>query len=322
MSENWRPYAKPQQWRLRAQLLRTIRQFFAEHDVLEVETPLLCQATGTDPQLDFFVSQWQNGPQPKTLYLQTSPEFAMKRLIAAGSGSIYQICKAFRQGESGRFHNPEFTILEWYRLGFDLTMLMDEVSVLLHRLLPDLSIKKIEYRQLFQQYIQLDPLQFNRNSYRQTAEKLGFIDADRICADEHAIWLDFLFSHAIQPNLAKHQIDLVYGYPAVLSSLARLNENDPRISERVEVFINGIEVGNGYHELTDAKEQGRRFQREISYRKAQQLPAVTADLNLLAALQNGLPECSGIAIGLDRLLMIICNTSSIDEVLSFPVSRA
>lgn len=323
MVANWQPVADLQQLRRRAQLLADIRQFFAERGVLEVETPLLCHATGTDPNLDFFSSQFHCSPHHKTLFLQTSPEFAMKRLLAAGSGSIYQICKAFRNGEAGRFHNPEFTILEWYRVNFGLQQLMAEVAELLKTLLGShMQHLQVSYQHLFQERTALDPLVFERNVYRQFAIENGYPEANDLCGEDHGVWLDFLFSHCVQETMPKDTICLVYGYPAVHSSLARINLEDSRVAERFEVFVNGMELGNGFFELSDAMEQELRFDCEIEYRQAQDLVAVEKDQRLLDALKAGLPDCSGVAIGLDRLLMVADACDSIEQVLAFPLANA
>ncbi len=324
MTNGWQPLCSLEHLRHRAQMLAAIRQFFAQRQVLEVETPLLCHATGTDPQLDFFVSQYHAVPHSQTLYLQTSPEFAMKRLLAAGSGSIYQICKAFRNGESGRQHNPEFTILEWYRLGFDLQQLMDEVADLLQTLLADRHwrVSKISYRQIFADCTGLDALVFDRQQYAACAVSRGLAEADNLCGDDHALWLDFLFSHCVQPAQDAQTIWLIYHYPAIQSSLARLNSQDQRLAERFEVLIDGIELGNGFFELANAAEQEARFDAEIRYRRQHGLPAVSKDQHLLDALQAGLPDCSGIAIGVDRLLMIASRAAAISEVLAFPLGNA
>lgn len=326
MTTHWRPVADLQQLRRRAQLLAAIRQFFAQRAVLEVETPLLCRATGTDPNLDFFSSQFHNPPYQQTLFLQTSPEFAMKRLLAAGSGSIYQICKAFRNGEAGRFHNPEFTLLEWYRVGFDLQQLMDEVADLLLSLLvdtkPQLTVMQVSYQQIFREVTGLDALDFNPYTYRQIAISQGYPEAESLCGDEHALWLDFLFSHCVQQAMPPNTIVLVHGYPAIQSSLARIHPDDERVAERFEVFINGLELGNGFFELCDAREQDIRFEREMVHRQQHGLTLVAKDQLFLDALMAGLPDCSGIAIGLDRLLMIASGRDSIDQVIAFPFANA
>lgn len=291
--------------------------------MLEVETPLLCPATGTDPQLDFFSSQFNFPPTRPTLFLQTSPEFAMKRLLAAGSSSIYQICKAFRNGEAGRYHNPEFTILEWYRVGYDLRQLMAEVAELLLQLLQPfhaaLPAKQISYQQLFLDATGLDPLAFCSSDYEAYAAANALPEAVDLCGDDHALWLDFIFSHCVQRTMDKDTIYLLHSYPAIQSSLARLNADDSRLSERFEVFINGVELGNGFYELADPVEQEARFDKEIAYRLSHDLPVVSKDEAFLQALKFGLPDCSGVAIGLDRLLMIALGSESISDVLAFPV---
>lgn len=307
-------------------MLAAIRRFFDARDVLEVETPLLCRATGTDPQLDFFSSQFKFPPNQQTLFLQTSPEFAMKRLLAAGSGSIYQICKAFRNGEAGRYHNPEFTMLEWYRVGYDLWQLMAEVAELLQQLLQPfrgvLPIRQIGYQQLFLESTGLDPLVFSVDAYQAYALANALAEAVELCGNDHAMWLDFIFSHRVQQMMEPNTIYLLHGYPAIQSSLARLNLDDPRISERFEVFVNGVELGNGFYELADPVEQEARFEKEIAYRLMHDLPVVSKDDAFLAALRSGLPDCSGVAIGLDRLLMIALGSAAIEDVLAFPVADA
>ena len=325
MTESWRPACELENLRLRAQILTEIRAFFLQRQVLEVETPLLCRTTGTDPQLDFFATTLDSPPNYMQLFLQTSPEFAMKRLLAAGSGSIYQICKAFRNGESGRFHNPEFTILEWYRVGFTLQQLMDEVLALLQRLLAltgiKLSVRQISYQHFFREVTGLDALTFDRSAFRAFTRSNGFAEADSLCGDDHVLWLDFLFSHCVQPKMTPDCIFLLHDYPAVLSSLARINVLDAKVTERFEVFINGIELGNGFYELADVKEQEARFAKEIALRSHCGMKPVLMDRLFLAALQAGLPDCSGVAIGVDRLLMICSDARSIDAVLAFPLAK-
>ncbi|MCK5872364.1 MAG: EF-P lysine aminoacylase GenX, partial [Methylococcales bacterium] len=228
--DDWQPSCDVVQLQQRAQMLAAIRQFFADKQVLEVETPLLCQATGTDPQLNFFKSIYHFPPNNKTLYLQTSPEFAMKRLLAAGSGSIYQICKAFRNGEQGRFHNPEFTLLEWYRVGFDLHQLMDEVAVLICQLLSASvvikGIKKIRYSDLFFQKTGLDALTFCLKSYQDYAQHHNIAEAIALCENDPNLWCDYIFSFKIQPALIDNYLYLIHSYPASQASLARINADN------------------------------------------------------------------------------------------------
>ncbi len=322
---SWKPGCSLELLQKRAQMLALIRQFFADREVLEVETPLLCQAGGTDPQLDFFTTEFRFSSTPQKLFLQTSPEFAMKRLLAAGSGSIYQICKAFRNGEAGRFHNPEFSILEWYRVGFDLHQLMDEVAELIALVLkpqlPFLKAVKISYGELFLQKTGLNALEYSSEAYRQYALSESLPEAASVCENHHDLWLDFIFSHKIQPQLADNQIFLIHSYPVSQASLARINAENPFIADRFEVFVNGVELGNGFFELTDASEQRSRFEKEILFRQQKRLREVSADECFLAALEAGLPDCSGIAIGLDRLLMLLANENDIDRVLAFSVAK-
>ncbi|PPD43010.1 MAG: EF-P lysine aminoacylase GenX [Methylobacter sp.] len=325
MQEDWQPSCNLEFLRLRAQLVHGIRCFFLERGVLEVETPLLGHGIGTDPQLAFFTTEYCSLPLQQRLFLQTSPEFAMKRLLAAGSGSIYQICKAFRNGESGRFHNPEFTLLEWYRVGFTLPELMDEVDELFATLVAGHQLQaaqRISYQAVFHQYTGLNPLQFCHQDYCAYAMANGLPEAVALCGENHLLWLDVIFSHKIQPQLGANGLCMVYGYPACQPSLARASANNPHTVDRVELFMNGIELGNGYYELADAAEQERRFNKEIQIRQEQNLAPVIKDRRLLAALVSGLPDCAGIAIGLDRLLMVLGPAAAINETLSFAIDRA
>ncbi len=325
MFQDWRPTCSLDLLRLRAQTLSRIRQFFSERSVMEVETPLLSHSCGTDPQLAFFTSEYCFSPERQTLFLQTSPEFAMKRLLAAGTGSIYQIGKAFRNGESGRFHNPEFTLLEWYRVGFTLPQLMDEITDLIEALFVGKGLQetqRISYQDVFFLYTGLNSLEFSYQSYCAYAIESGLSEAISLCEHDHALWLDMLFSHKVQLNLGDNSLCLVYGYPACQSSLARINEHCDQITDRVELFMNGVELGNGYYELTDAKEQSMRFDTELAIRQENNLPIMVKDQRLIDALAAGLPECSGIAIGLDRLLMLLSGSKSIEDVLAFPIYRA
>jgi lysyl-tRNA synthetase class 2 len=249
----------------------------------------------------------------------------MKRLLAAGSGSIYQIGKAFRNGESGRFHNPEFTMLEWYRAGFTLPQLMDEIAELFEGLFSGQPLQKtqrISYQDAFTSFTGLDPLIFSYQDYCAFARECQLSEAVDICGYDHAVWLDFIFSHKVQPHLGENALSMVFGYPACQSSLARVNQQCALVTDRVELFINGVELGNGYYELADAEDQSRRFDRELAIRQQQKLPISVKDNYLIAALDSGLPECSGMAIGLDRLLMLLSGSASIDDVLGFPIRRA
>ncbi|MGR8933540.1 MAG: EF-P lysine aminoacylase EpmA [Gammaproteobacteria bacterium] len=326
MAADWRPNCSLQQLQNRAQLLQKIRAFFTAKGVLEVDTPLLCHGIGSDPNLDFFSTRYHIAPEGETLYLQTSPEFAMKRLLAAGSGSIFQICKAFRNGESGRFHNPEFTLLEWYRVGFDLSALMDEVTELLRYMGEDSpawqQVERYAYSDVFRRYTGLNALDFSPKAYLQCAVRQGLPEAEALCGGDHVMWLDLLFSHLVQPHLGQQALCLIYDYPACQSSLARFKPGQPLLTERVEIFVRGVELGNGFYELADVQEQERRFEEEIGQRRCKNLPVTQPDRRLLAALQEGLPDCAGMAIGVDRLLMLLGGCEHIDAVLAFPVASA
>ncbi len=300
-------------------MLEKIRAFFRRAGVMEVETPQLWPTAGTDPNLDCFPVDGGTC----TLYLQTSPEFAMKRLLAAGSGSIYQICRAFRRGEAGRLHNPEFTLLEWYRVGFDLSYLMDEVACLLHELLSNRTHGQLRftYEELFQQYIgvswQAPLLHLERQ-----AKVLGLTEASAVCGQERSLWLDFLFSHAIQPRLPAGTLVFVHDYPAPLAALARIKPDNPWVAERFEVFVDGVELANGYRELTDPIEQRARFEADLAWRRRAGLPLPPVDEAFLAALETGLPDCSGVALGVDRVLMLAQGRAAISDVLPFPLRLA
>jgi elongation factor P--(R)-beta-lysine ligase len=327
---NWQPTCEHSALIARAELYATIRRFFSARGVLEVETPLLCRHTGTDPNLQPFLSHYHRPGEPAgrglPLYLQTSPEFAMKRLLAAGSGSIYQICKAFRNEESGRYHNPEFTLLEWYRVGFELTDLMDEIDALLSELLtpkrPLGKSKRLSYREAFLRWVGADPLSASLEELSACAKAQGLEEATRLCGQDRTLWLDLLFSHKVQPHLGREGVSFVHDYPALLPSLARSKPGNDEVVERVEIFLDGMELGNGFRELADPKEQERRFDADLAVRRSQGQPEPEKDSRLLAALAAGLPDCSGIAIGLDRLLMIMTGAKAIDEVLAFLLARA
>ena len=327
-AQDWRPAADLETLRLRADLLARIRAFFAVRNVLEVETPTLSAAAFTDPHLHSFAT-FYSGPGSRhgqTLYLHTSPEFPMKRLLAADSGCIYQIAKVFRDGEAGRRHNPEFTLLEWYRLGFDHHRLMDEVAELVTELLSGrlslASSERLCYRELFQRYLNLDPHRVNVAELRMCAERCDLSIPPGMPTDAIDPWLDLLLTHVIEPHLGRGRLTFIYDYPASQAALARLRPGDPALGERFELYLNGVELANGFHELGDAGEQRRRFEAENAARQAQGLPITPIDEYLLGALAEGLPECAGVALGFDRLVMLAAGKASIQEVIAFPIDRA
>lgn len=306
-------------------MLAEIRDFFRRAGVMEVETPLCASAPTPDPALaSFWTSYLGPGyPTGKRLYLQTSPEFAMKRLLAAGSGPIYQISKAFRNGESGRWHNPEFTILEWYRLGWDHHALMAEVAALVQKILgADRPLEKHSYGDLFAQYLGLDAHAADSRELRACALRQGLAGAAKLELPDREAWLDFLLTACIEPRLGRDGLCFVYDYPASKASLARIRAGSPPVAERFELYIQGIELANGFHELADAKEQRRRFEQEADSRRRAGQEAPPLDEYFLAALDAGLPSCSGVALGVDRLLMLALGRQRIDEVIAFPLDRA
>lgn len=309
----------------RARLLADIRAFFLSKGVLEVETPVCSAAATTDPALESLATRY-TGPgeaQGKDLYLHTSPEFPMKRLLAAGSGPIYQICKVFRDGESGRLHNPEFTLLEWYRPGFDQHQLMDEMVELISGLLPEpLPVQRISYAELFQGHLGLDPHSCTAGQLREHALRLGVPGAESISLPDAAGWLDLLLTHCIEPHLGRGGICFVYDYPASQASLARIRPGDPPLAERFELYMEGMELANGFYELTSAEEQRRRFLFDLERRRDMGVKPVPMDERLLAALDRGIPECAGVALGIDRLLMRQTGAGHIRDVLAFPLDRA
>ncbi len=254
-------------------------------------------------------------------YLQSSPEFAMKRLLAAGSGPIYQVCRAFRDAESGRLHNPEFTLLEWYRPGFDHHGLMDELDTLMSRVLGSAgTTRRLTYREAFVEHGGLDVFEASTHALLARAEDSGLtLSGDSPV--ERDMLLDFLFSHVVQPALGDGRV-YVYDFPASQAALARVRATRPPVAERFELFLNGIEIANGYHELADADEQRQRFAADGVARKRLGLAQMPVDERLLAALTHGLPDCAGVAVGLDRLFMIAGGESSIQAMMAFPVARA
>jgi len=314
---HWRPSASLHTLRKRAALLARIRTFFAHRGVLEVETPLLSRSGNPSPAIDSLACASGDGQR----YLHTSPEFAMKRLLAAGSGPIYQICKVFRQGEQGRRHNPEFTLLEWYRPGMDYHALMDEVDELLQHLLGTPMSEKLTYAQLFRQHLDLDIHHASPSQLQACAARHG-LRTSLTSDDDLDCWRDLLLSHLIEPRLGHHKPLFVYDYPASQASLARLRSGPPTLAERFELYIQGIEIANGYQELTDPDEQRSRFLHEQEQRRHQGKTCPPVDEALLAALAHGLPDCAGVALGVDRLLMLQQGIENIEEALSFSWQRA
>ena len=322
LTDFWRPSAELATLRERARILAGIRAFFAARGVWEVETPILGRAPVTDPQLENLSSRFV-GPghaEGLALYLHTSPEYAMKRLLAADSGSIYQIARVFRQGEVGSRHNPEFTMLEWYRPGWNHQRLMNEVEALVSPILGvEGRARRLDYRHAFLDYVGIDPLTADVPMLRACAERLGITGIEM--GEERDPWLDLILSYHIEPQLGQDGLCFLQHYPASQAVLARLHPDDPRVAERFELYYRGVELANGFHELSDAAEQRRRFEQDQAVRRAQGLPEAPIDEALLAALAHGLPDCAGVALGLDRLIMLALDKGQISEVMAFDFER-
>ena len=306
----WQPSASLIAIQQRARVYRQIRAFFDVRECLEVDTPLLSPTTNTDVNIES-IKALNLG---QTRYLQTSPEFAMKRLLAAGSGAIYQICHAFREGEKGRRHNPEFTLLEWYRIGFDYQQLMDEMECLIDDISGESNgYQRISYRQLVLDHIGFDIDKVELSKLQEVVDQL--VPGTSISELDVDQCLDLLISLVIAPKMKGYIF--VYDYPVSQAALARVKASDPTVAERFELFYNGLELANGFSELCDSNQQRLRFEEDNTRRLDAGLERYPVDEHLLSALSSGLPECAGVAIGLDRLLMVLLSEDSIDRVLSF-----
>ncbi|MEB6337194.1 elongation factor P--(R)-beta-lysine ligase [Serratia rhizosphaerae] len=325
MSEaaSWQPSAPIANLLKRAAILAEIRRFFADRGVLEVETPAMSQATVTDVHLVPFQTQFV-GPSAAdgmTLYMMTSPEYHMKRLLAAGSGPIYQLGRAFRNEEAGRHHNPEFTMLEWYRPHYDMYRLMNEVDDLLQQVLDCDSAETLSYQQAFQRHLEIDPLSADKAQLREAAAKLDLSNIADTEEDRDTL-LQLLFTFGVEPHIGREKPAFVYHFPASQAALAEISTEDHRVAERFEVYFKGIELANGFRELTDSNEQRQRFEQDNRKRAARGLPQQPIDYHLLDALSHGMPECAGVALGVDRLVMLALGVESLSEVIAFPVTRA
>jgi len=296
----------------RAELFAQLRSFFLQRQVLEVDTPLIAPATVTDLNIESIPVSLERLGKISEQYLITSPEFYMKQLLAAGSPSIYSLGKVFRQGEHGSRHHHEFTLLEWYRVGWDEHQLMGELRELLTLLLPKKTVTKISYGELFFSRLKINPYTADINELKRCIQQHIDMNVDTLTM---ADCLDVLFSHCIEPTLS--DITFVYNYPASQAALAKIttDEQGDVVARRFEVFIDALELANGYCELTDADEQRCRFERDIKIRQQQHKKIYPMDESLLNALDTGLPECAGVALGVDRLLMKVLGEAAIQDVL-------
>jgi lysyl-tRNA synthetase class 2 len=326
MVVNWQPTADINTLKQRAQYLAGLRHFFAERDVLEVETPILSNAAVTAPYMDSFSTDYI--PLASTLkqvhYLHTSPEFAMKRLLAANSGAIYQIARVFRNGEQGRLHSPEFTMLEWYRPGLSLKELMDEVNCLVQQVFNLKQVSRLSYRGIFEFYLKINVLTCDFEQIKQCLfERIPSFATDLDLSRDTC--LELLMSHVIEPRLAAMNLPVfIYDFPASQAQLAKVKKDEAgnEVADRFELYIAGIEIANGYNELLDSDVLHQRFRDDNKQRLNQAKPEMPIDNNLLAAMKAGMPECSGVALGFDRILMLALNKTDIQSVQSFSLNLA
>jgi lysyl-tRNA synthetase class 2 len=318
----WRPTISLDRLRLRAALLDRARRFFAARRVLEVDTPIVVNAPPTDVHIAAATVKLAGG---KRAWLHTSPEYAMKRLLAAGSGDIFQVCRVVRGDERGRLHNPEFTLIEWYRVGFTMDALMSDVDALVRKLLGaeavQLRAERIAWRDAFGRHARIDPVDATPAQLEHAAVECGLAPEDARTSDRDTL-LDLVMSVRVGPRLGRGGLTFVHHYPASQAALAQLDPDDPRFALRFELYCEGIELANGFVELGASDEQRTRFERDRAERARRKLPRTPIDERLLAALGAGLPACAGVALGFDRLLMLAAGATHIDEVLPFPIERA
>lgn len=317
---HWQPSAEILTLRERAKMLADVRAFFADRGVMEVDTQCLSQAAVSDPFIDSIEVSFSNYPGDvgQRFYLQSSPEYAMKRLLAADAGPIYQLGKAFRNGEVGRLHNPEFTMLEWYRPRFSAEQLMNEVQDLVTVVLGPQHWERLSYRDLFMRFVGVDPHQATIETLKALLEphfECPFTD------DRKDTWLELVMSHLIEPKLIEPV--LVFDFPASQAALAEVVEDAQgvKVASRFELYAGGMELANGYQELRDPAEQAERLEADDRMREISGLPRRPLETRLVSALESGIPSCAGVALGFDRLLMIKVGVSSIQEVIPFGFER-
>ncbi|HAY17132.1 MAG TPA: elongation factor P lysine(34) lysyltransferase [Halomonas sp.] len=325
MTLNWQPTATIGTLRERARLIATVRAFFAARGIWEVETPVLGQGGSTDVHLVSLSSLARTDKGQRKLWLQTSPEFHMKRLLAADSGPIFQLAKSFRDGEVGARHNIEFTMLEWYRPGFTLAQLIEETTALVEHVLPQSPgpVVYYRYRELFHRHLEVDPFTTSLVTLRSLAAERGNMSAQALAEEGRDTCLDLLMGMVIEPTLGQQELSVVVDYPASQAALARRHQDADGewVASRFELYLNGIELANGYDELTDAEEQRQRFDADNAERRRLGLPEVDVDAHLLAALEQGLPASSGVALGLDRLIQLALGKARLEEVLAFSTAN-
>ncbi|KIQ95978.1 EF-P lysine aminoacylase EpmA [Lysobacter sp. A03] len=324
---DWRPEAQFSALKLRAALNARIRGFFAERGVVEVETPVMSVAGNTEPNIASFTTDFSGRRDggPRARWLRTSPEYPLKRLLAAGFGDCYELGRVFRNGEAGARHNPEFTMLEWYRVGWDHLRLAQETAEVINLGLDLIGrrvpLVQVRYRDLYLDRLRLDPLTASEEELRNALGDV-ILDPRGLVRDD---WLDLLMTHRLQPDFSDEHMLAVHDYPATQCALARVRDDgdgSPPVAERFELYLGRLELANGYHELTDASEQAARFQRDGRIRRTRADPVPPTDQRLLAAMEAGLPDCAGVALGMDRLMMAMLRTDRIADVIAFDFFRA
>jgi lysyl-tRNA synthetase class 2 len=324
--EDFRPTACWENLRLRAQLLRRLRDFFEARGFLEVETPLLSADTVVDRHLDPLPVTLFDDPRTpqagRRMWLQTSPEFGMKRLLAAGGTAIYQVTRSFRGGERGAWHNPEFTIAEWYRVGDGLDEGIELLSDLARELLPWGAAERLRYRDAFTAYVGVDPLVASCEQLAAAARRRQLAIPPGLPAEDRDGWLDLLLVECVQPHLGRQRPVIVYDYPPSQAALARVRDEHPPVAERFELFACGVELANGYHELLDPDVLRARNRAANELRKTDGKYLLPEESRLLAAMEDSLPACAGVALGFDRLVMLAAGATDIAQVIAFPVERA
>lgn len=325
-SDPWQPNVSLEILEQRSALFTTIRRFFETRKFLEVETPLLSRDTVIDQHLDPIAVTLAKDPrhpqQGANYWLQTSPEFCMKRLVAAGANAIFQFCKAFRAGEAGRLHNPEFTMVEWYRTGDDMHAGMELLSELIVLTLKRGAAQKMTYQNAFLKYANIDPHEITGQELMQRLSEMKIDIPASITAEDHDGLLDLLLVEKIQPRLGFNCPLILYNYPASQAALAQVTGTNPAVAQRFELYVEGIELANGYHELLDPEVLRERNKKTNQLRTGDGKQPLPEESHLLAAMQQGLPACAGVALGFDRLAMLVFEKQSIEEVLAFPIDRA
>ncbi|MGD0518856.1 MAG: EF-P lysine aminoacylase EpmA [Thermoguttaceae bacterium] len=324
MNDDFLPTASWENLRLRADLLRRLRDFFFARGFLEVETPILSADTVVDRHLDPFYTEISLAPDkpPKRLWLQTSPEFAMKRLLAGGAKAIYQISRVFRQGEQGPLHNPEFTMVEWYRAGDAMAEGMKFTSDLAEIMLCRGPARQVSFREAFVEHAGVDPLSSETAILIAAARKQGIEPPASLSSDDRDGWLDLILVERVQPHLGLDRPVLLYDFPATQAALSRIRKDHPPVAERFELYVSGVELANGYHELLDPEELLRRNRETNRLRGLEGKSTLPEQSRLLAAMRSGLPPAVGVALGFDRLVMLVAGAKSISDVIAFPFDRA